>query len=206
MIYKFTLEQAEQVFFTSDQHFGHENIIKFCERPYENVQEMDRDLVDRWNEVVSFDSIVFHLGDFCLGEMAIAAQYFEALNGHINIIGNDFHHDKRWLSYVKNNPNLPTRTYDSHPISVLPPEFCVEIGTGENRRPLHTIHCSHYPIGDWDRKFHGGIHLHGHSHGHYKGDNHITGEKCFDVGVDGIGANYTPVSFGALLEWVYECN
>lgn len=195
------LVESNRVFFTADHHFGHENIIKFCNRPFDNVNKMDIALVNRWNEVVSSDSTVFHLGDFTLLDGSQAAQYFGALNGRIYILGIPWHHDKRWLKYA-NNP--PYRTYDEHPVIILPPEVSLEVyGRHSDKWPL-TIHLSHYPMMDWDRKFHGGWHLHGHSHGQCKGDNHLTGEFCWDVGVDGAGIHYTPVSFGGILEWAYE--
>ena len=56
----------EQVWFTSDTHFGHENIIRFCNRPFSNVQEMNAELIRRWRDTVPEDGIVFHLGDFAL--------------------------------------------------------------------------------------------------------------------------------------------
>ena len=54
----------ENTFFTSDTHFGHKNIIRFCKRPFETVDIMDPKLVDAWNSVVKKNSVVFHLGDF----------------------------------------------------------------------------------------------------------------------------------------------
>ena len=57
----------EQVWFISDTHFGHENIIRFCNRPFQNAEEMNAELIRRWRETVPEDGIVFHLGDFAHG-------------------------------------------------------------------------------------------------------------------------------------------
>lgn len=57
----------EKVFFTSDTHFFHKNILEFCQRPWQNVTDMGEALVENWNRVVPEDGIVFHLGDFGLG-------------------------------------------------------------------------------------------------------------------------------------------
>lgn len=197
------LAKEDKVFFTADHHFGHENIIKFCERPFATVGQMDATLIENWNRVVKHDCTVFHLGDFTLLEGGFAAQYFGALNGRICVLGVPWHHDKRWLKYAQ---NPPYRTYDEHPVTILPPEVSLEFKFSEQQKHPHSIHLSHYPMGEWDRAYHGGWHLHGHSHGKYKGDNHLTGEFCWDVGVDGKGIGYTPISFGGILEWAYECN
>ncbi|WP_258934193.1 hypothetical protein [Nesterenkonia pannonica] len=49
-------------FFTSDHHFGHANIIRYCDRPFADVAEMDEAMIDRWNETVSPDDEVWVLG------------------------------------------------------------------------------------------------------------------------------------------------
>lgn len=78
-------------FFTSDQHFGHSNIIGFCGRPYTCANEMNRDLIARYNSVVGDDDVVCHVGDFTLSP-SMLRQIVPRLNGHkILVRGN---HDK----------------------------------------------------------------------------------------------------------------
>lgn len=90
--YKF---DPEHTFFTSDTHFGHANIIRFCKRPFENVEEMNEVLIENWNKVVSDDDTVFHLGDFAFGGSNVWKEIIPRLKGHINlIIGN---HDRKNL-------------------------------------------------------------------------------------------------------------
>ena len=55
----------DKVFFTSDTHFCHANVVEYSERPFRDVDEMNETLIHNWNEVVPKDGIVFHLGDFC---------------------------------------------------------------------------------------------------------------------------------------------
>jgi calcineurin-like phosphoesterase family protein len=74
------------IFFTSDSHFGHANIIKYCNRPFSSVAEMDREMIEQWNKVVTMYDTVYHLGDFCF---SAHAPYFNQLNGNkFLILGN----------------------------------------------------------------------------------------------------------------------
>ena len=77
---------GDNVWFTSDTHFCHENIIRFCDRPFKNAEHMNSVLVDNWNSVVPSDGIVFHLGDFCHGGSAEWSRLLDRLNGRIVLI------------------------------------------------------------------------------------------------------------------------
>ena len=86
---KFSKEEAEHLFFTSDSHFNHENIIRFCKRPFKDTKEMDEALINNWNNVVGQDDTVFHLGDFAFGGSELWNGVLNQLNGHkILIVGN----------------------------------------------------------------------------------------------------------------------
>lgn len=81
-----------RTFFTSDHHFGHANIIRYCGRPYASVGEMNFDMTRRWNEVVQPGDRVYYLGDFAMGDRSAWPAYVGRLNGHIELVlGN---HDK----------------------------------------------------------------------------------------------------------------
>ncbi len=78
-------------FVTSDSHFGHTNIIKYCNRPFKSVEEMDAELQRRWNEIVTPDDVVYHLGDVCLRK-SMTSHWARELNGQkYLILGN---HDR----------------------------------------------------------------------------------------------------------------
>ena len=82
-----SFSDGSNIFFTSDTHFSHANIMKYCNRPWSNVEDMNETLINNWNKVVNKDSIIFHLGDFAWGNnwMPILNQ----LNGRkILILGN----------------------------------------------------------------------------------------------------------------------
>ena len=54
------------IWFIADPHFDHKNIIKYCERPFNTVEEMNQTLIERWNSVVKKDDKVFCIGGFFL--------------------------------------------------------------------------------------------------------------------------------------------
>ena len=165
---------ATKIWFTADQHFGHANIIKFCNRPYGSVEEMDADLIRRWNGVVGQYDVVYHLGDFTLGGVEQARDYFSRLNGTVYILNNPWHHDKRWIGYY-----LDCSTKSGSTVLLRDPMEVLELKeyTRENRPTALTL--CHYPLAEWDRKHYGAWHIHGHSHNNYTGDGLI-----LDVGVD----------------------
>lgn len=91
-----------QIFVISDTHFGHNNIIKYCNRPFADAEEMNKVIIDKWNKYVGPQDIVIHCGDFCLGRGARlginTARYRQQLNGKIILIlGN---HDDKRCAYV----------------------------------------------------------------------------------------------------------
>lgn len=90
---KYNEEEAKCLFFTSDSHFWHTNVLKYCNRPFNSVEEMNEKLIQYWNEVVPKDGIVFHLGDFCFCGATKAREIIKQLNGNIILIkGNHDYH------------------------------------------------------------------------------------------------------------------
>jgi len=170
------------LFFTADQHFGHRAIIEYCNRPFASVEQMDLEMIYKWNSVVGPKDTVYHLGDFTLGNRKVARRYFSQLNGFIRVLANKFHHDKRWLQDVT---NYGYESIQGNLVVSLPPVHVLEIDLG-NPHP-QTIVLSHFPFAVWEKKHFGAWHLHGHSHGRY----HAPG-KILDVGVD--CNDFTPVS------------
>jgi calcineurin-like phosphoesterase family protein len=77
---------------TSDTHFGHVNIIKYCNRPYGSVDAMNEDLVRLWNETVGPNDIVIHLGDVAMGRITQTLALVRHLNGHKHLIAGN--HDR----------------------------------------------------------------------------------------------------------------
>jgi len=145
------------IWFTADTHFGHANIIRFSNRPFSSVEDMDETLIQRWNERVKQNDVVWHLGDFAFHKTATQLEeLFNRLNGTKCLItGNHDHTDTRRLAW-SNTKALTTLNIDKVPVVLC-----------------------HYGMRVWDRSHHGSLHLYGHSHGTLPGDN-----QSLDVGVD----------------------
>lgn len=195
------VDDLNNTFVTADTHFGHTNIIKFCDRPFESVDEMDRVLIDNHNKVVGSNDIVWHLGDVTLGNFDMARGYFKQLNGKIQVLANHWHHDKRWLPKNYLGPMVleyPDFVSDIGHVNIVPPMVVLEIeGMGNEGRPLAITLC-HYPLAVWDRKHYGGVHCFAHCHSNFSG-----GEKAIDVGVDNIfkvWGKYRPVRLSEVMD------
>ena len=160
-----------RIFFTSDSHFFHYNSIRHSNRPYSDVQEMNRTLVDNWNKRVRQEDIVYHLGDFCWKGLSQTKGILSQLKGKVTLITGN--HDKE--SVVKAGFKEVTS------YKVIKP--------GGSHIVLF-----HFPIEVWDRKHYGSIHLHGHSHGTKNSE----GLLRMDVGVD--CNNYAPIALEEVLD------
>lgn len=108
-----------KTFFTSDTHFGHSNIIRYCNRPYNSVEEMDEDLIKRWNAIVKKDDIVYHLGDFSFYmTKEKVSSIVRRLNGTIYLIKGN--HDKKPNQWYR---DCGFKEVYDHPI--IYKEFCL---------------------------------------------------------------------------------
>jgi calcineurin-like phosphoesterase family protein len=88
-----------RTWFTSDHHFGHENIIRYCGRPYRNAGEMNFDMRRRWNDVVGPNDTVYYLGDFAMGPTHAWSEFRRRLHGRIILIRGN--HDRAGDYMVK---------------------------------------------------------------------------------------------------------
>ncbi len=138
------------MFFTSDLHFGHENVIRFDNRPFATVEEMDAELIRRWNAKVGKGDLVYVLGDLIWKTRnGDAHELIKSLNGQIVLIKGN--HD-RFLHNAKAKDALAgIKDYD---------DICVTLEDGTVRRCI----LSHYYMPMYNGHRHQAIHLHGHSH------------------------------------------
>lgn len=139
-----------KIFFTSDLHFGHENVIRFDNRPFETVEEMNAELVRRWNAKVSNGDLVYVLGDMIWkSNHGEAEKLIKNLNGQIILIKGN--HDRFLHNAKAKNALAGIKEYD---------DICVTLEDGTKRRCI--LSHGFFPMYYGHR--YQAIHLHGHSH------------------------------------------
>lgn len=160
-----------KTFVIADTHFGHENIIKYESRPFENVEIMDETLIRNWNSVVGEEDIVYFLGDFALCNKERIIEIGQQLKGYkILVYGN---HDKKSVEVFK---MAGFNEVYKQPIEI------------------NNIMFSHVKIPYNDLKF-GQINIHGHSHSKCGAEPFGHTYKC--VSVENI--NYTPIELSKII-------
>ena len=159
------------IFFTSDTHFGHGGALGLYRRPFASVAAMNEGLVERWNEAVKPDDVVWHLGDFAIRQRsAVVADLLARLHGRKHLVAG-------------NNDPLETRELKGWESVQSYLEIEVD--------GVSLVFC-HYPFRSWRGMGKGWVNLHGHSHGRLK-----PLPRQFDVGVDVRGLR--PVTLSEIL-------
>ena len=176
-----------KIWFTSDVHFGHKSILKFCPKArlgedvskhveqlhndtthpdykkrheihQEYVRQMDKLLIERWNETVTDDDTIYCLGDFSFYKAAKTESILRQLSGRkILIKGNHDH-------WIDDSTSKYFETIHDYLKIIIDKKHVVLF---------------HYPIAEWDCMHHGGYHLYGHVHGNLQ----LEG-RAMDVGID----------------------
>lgn len=157
----------------SDTHFGHENIIKYCSRPFNDAYEMDEHIIDKWNSVVKESDHIYHLGDVWFNKLN-AAYILKRLKGRKRlIVGN---HDEITHPYNLNS-------FDKIVLWRKLVDFKLLL--------------THVPVLDSCLDEKTPINIHGHIHNNYK----IGSQKYFNVSCEVI--NYTPVNLEELRDGLF---
>ncbi|MDD5604278.1 MAG: hydrolase [Eubacteriales bacterium] len=133
------------IYFTADQHFGHANIIKHCNRPFATVEEMDECLLTQWNNCVGESDTVYILGDLFFRNAVSADEYLSRLHGKKHLIKGN--HDKDWMKKAD---------LEKHFISI---SGMLEINDGS-----HKITLCHYPMMTWNSIAKDSYHIYAHIH------------------------------------------
>ena len=164
------------LYFTSDLHFDHQNIIKYCNRPFGSVEEMNETIIANWNKTVRAKDTCYILGDVFMYNTENARKCLERLHGH---------------KYLVRGNHDPFKDSD--------PAF----GWIKDYFKLRWDHkkfiLCHYPFVSWDGEAKGSYHLHGHQHNEpiYNIAQRVNGLKRFDVGVD--ANDFKPVSIEGII-------
>lgn len=193
---------GQNIFFTSDLHFGHRNVINFCNRPYADIKEMSEKLIANWNAVVTNNDIVFVLGDtFWFNDSRTIKKVLERLNGKEIYILPGNHCDFDAYHRV-----------DDPRIHLCQDIVCLWLTSADfERRHWHRktmeIWMQHYPMSTWPHRENGAFHFFGHIHsqeGKTEGvDQDLTLHwNQADVGCD--YWNWKPVLFEDLLTFMHN--
>lgn len=172
------------VWFTSDTHFGHANVIKYSNRPWADVEAMNEGLIANWNDTIGKNDAVYHLGDFTLTTRVELIQgWLSRLNGQIRLVRGN--HDT-WLRRID---DIQAADRIKWVKDYAERTFTLD---GEN----YKIVLCHFPLLFWNGSHHGSFHLHGHCHGNA---NHLnTNVRRLDVGVD--PNNWKPISLREVVD------
>ena len=186
--------ERQKIFFTSDLHFGHENVLRFDNRPFETVEEMDDELIKRWNDKVAKGDLVYVLGDLIWKTATNeAVQIIKRLNGQIILIKGN--HDRFLHNAAAKKALAGIKEYDD--ISVM-------LEDGTVRRCI----LSHYFIPFYNGHRYNAIHLHGHSHFTAEATEEFIiaktlNEKEYNLQIYNVGCmywNYAPVTLDEILK------
>ena len=161
------------IYFTADLHLGHENIIKYCNRPFKNSDEMDAIIIKNFVEILKGEDTLYILGDlsFDVNKASRFLAYFL----------------KEQIHYIRGN-------HDKKLTAEFMKDFCVSYSDIRDIQiEGQKITLSHYAMRTWNCSCHGAWQLYGHSHGKLKPVG-----KQWDVGVD--NNNFKPVSFTQLIK------
>jgi calcineurin-like phosphoesterase family protein len=177
IVTKLKFKDGDKLFFISDLHFYHKNIIDTCKRPFSSVEEMTDKLISNWNEKVPEDGEVFVVGDFCWsGDYNEWKKLLARLNGtKYLVVGN---HDCR----------VDLNKLDENDFKVI--SFRLEVRVGDNRFEL-----DHFPKPEWTGSYHGVRSLYGHIHNSVCPCPSVS---SYNLSVE--NNDYTPIAYDELME------
>ena len=172
----------DKVWFTSDLHFWHKNICKYCDRPYESVEEMNEGIIQNWNSVVQEDDVVFVLGDLGFCGIEKLRLLISHLKGNIFLIQGN--HDSDKVVNKLYEEGLIKDYFKLLEVTIVNDEEC----------PNQQLTLCHFPMIDWYNKEKGAWMIHGHQH--QLPETPSCSPKHYDIGLDKNGM--IPISFEQL--------
>jgi len=188
------------VFFTSDPHFWHINVIKYDNRPFTTVEEMNETLIKNWNSVVKPGDVIHMVGDFGFMNMTEGTAITSRLNGFkILYLGNhDQHSNAKYLRmgfsmvlgemvFRTNNKIFRISHYPYKPSKLR--QWWIKLKTGKNYTKIN----KHSPIRNQEDWL-----LHGHTHS----DSKLIDFKRREIHIGCYMWNYKPVSMEQILSLI----
>lgn len=170
----------KNTYFISDPHFGHKNIIKYANRPFESVDNMNETIIKNWNNLIKPNDEVYILGDVSLTNQEETNKILNRLNGRLYLIKGN--HEKSVMSSKENRDRFEwLKDY-------------YELKYEYNGKRNMIVMC-HYAMRVWNKSHHGSYHLYGHSHDSLE---YEQWGKSMDVGIDSaarILGEYRPFTF-----------
>ena len=172
------------IYYISDLHFGHANVIKFDGRPFQSVEEMDKTLIDYWNARVTDNDDIYIIGDLCYRSSKYPDWYLRQLKGKKHLVlGN---HD----GTISKNVNYRKFFVEVDNMLYIKDKFGdTEVG----------IHLCHYPLVEWNSYFRGSWHIYGHIHNSKNEAYEIMRYKDKALNAGCMINNYMPVLFTELV-------
>lgn len=196
------LELGQNLFLTSDLHFGHRNVINFCNRPFADTKEMSEKLIANWNSVVTNNDIVFVLGDtFWFNDSRTIKKVLEQLNGKEIYILPGNHCDFDAYHRV-----------DDPRIHLCQDIVCLWLTSADfDRRHWHRktmeIWMSHYPMMTWPHRENGAFQLFGHIHSQPGKTEGVDQDLPLHWNQSDVGCDYwgwKPVLFEDVLKYMHN--
>lgn len=152
---------STNVYFTSDLWLGRENILKIANRPYESLEEMENDIIEKWNSIIKDDDTVYVLNNFAVDPYT-AARALKDLNGNIILMN-----PNSALTYAftgdgnKDNIDLDELISSDGKI-VCTSQTIIEDASND------VVIC-YWPMSEWNGKESGTLHIYGYSYPIMKG-------------------------------------
>jgi calcineurin-like phosphoesterase family protein len=190
------------IFFSSDHHFFHQNIIRYSNRPFASIEEMNETMIENWNSVVTHEDDVYCLGDFSFAGRPVEVLSYR-LNGNKKIVfGNHdpgHPHNRQYKQKVKTgHHNYWHEFYSRHGWEVLPINYVLDIPGLASFNLCHMPYdCYDARYQDYKMKDDGRWLIHGHTHSKER----KLGRQLH-VGVD--AWSFTPVSVTQLAELMHD--
>ena len=184
------------IWFTSDPHFDHKNVIKYCDRPFSDIDHMNEAIIYNWNKVVKDKDVVFILGDMGLLSTTRIEYFIKRLKGSIRLVRGN--HDPRYTKLINGCPSFDAIYDGLAEVRIFDPEI---------EDNYQRITMCHYPMISWNQSHRGAWQLFGHHHhGNEKGGviySKLTPNQL-EIGVD--GHNFTPISYEKVKELITKQN